>query len=120
VVNSVGSLQHLVRTRFAAAIAPPRGLLAPAYLAFALPINSGLKKPLDQALTAVTASPEWRAVEESYFGQWAKSGSPPIPDQEWEEYNQKLELELKGAAGPFVYTQDREPSRHPVLKGELS
>jgi polar amino acid transport system substrate-binding protein len=43
--------------------------LAPAYMAFALPINSGLKKPLDQALTAVIASPEWRSVEESYFGE---------------------------------------------------
>jgi ABC-type amino acid transport substrate-binding protein len=69
VVNSVGALQYLVKTRFAAAIAPPRGLLAPAYMAFALPTNSGLKKPLDQALTAVIASPEWRSVEESYFGQ---------------------------------------------------
>ena len=69
VVNSVGTLQYLVRTRFAAAIAPPRGLLAPAYMAFALPMNSGLKKPLDQALTAVTASPEWQSIEDSYFGQ---------------------------------------------------
>ena len=69
VVNSVGTLQYLVRTRFAAAIAPPRGLLDPAYMAFALPMNSGLKKPLDQALTAVTASPEWQSIEDSYFGQ---------------------------------------------------
>ena len=69
VVNSVGTLQYLVRTRFAGVIAPPRGLLAPAYMAFALPMNSGLKKPLDQALTAVTASPEWQSIEDSYFGQ---------------------------------------------------
>jgi hypothetical protein len=51
--------------------------------------------------------------------QTGTSGPPPIPDQEREEYNQKLEQELEGAAGPFVYTQDREPSRHPVIKGEL-
>ena len=51
--------------------------------------------------------------------QTGTSGPPPIPDQERKEYNQKLEQELEGAAGPFVYTQDREPSRHPVIKGEL-
>jgi polar amino acid transport system substrate-binding protein len=69
VINSVGALQYLVRTRFAETIAPPRGQLAPAYMAFALPANSGLKKSLDRALTTVTASPEWRSIEETYFGQ---------------------------------------------------
>jgi ABC-type amino acid transport substrate-binding protein len=69
VVNSVGALQYLVRTRFADAIAPPRGLLAPAYMAFALPMNSALKRPLDRAFTIVSASPEWRSVEDTYFGQ---------------------------------------------------
>ena len=69
VVNSVGALQYLVNTRYAEAIAPPRGLLAPAYMAFALPRNSARKLQLDQALTVVTSSPEWRAVEESYFGK---------------------------------------------------
>ena len=69
VVNSVGAVQYLVNTRFSASIAPPNGLLAPAYMAFALPKNSALKMPLDRALTIVTASPEWRSVEESYFGR---------------------------------------------------
>jgi len=69
VVNSVGALQYLVSTRFAKAVEPPNGLLAPAYMAFAMPTNSSLKKPLDRALTIVTASPEWRAVEETYFGR---------------------------------------------------
>jgi polar amino acid transport system substrate-binding protein len=69
VVNSVGALQYLVNTRFADTIAPPRGLLAPAYMAFALPPNSALKKPLDRALTIVTVSAEWRAVEDTYFGR---------------------------------------------------
>jgi len=69
VVNSVGALQYLVSTRFSDAIAPPRGLLAPAYMAFALPMNSALKKPLDSSLTKVSASPEWRSVEEAYFGR---------------------------------------------------
>jgi ABC-type amino acid transport substrate-binding protein len=68
-VNSVGALQYLVSTRFGEGVAPPHGLLAPAYMAFALPMNSPLKKPLDRALVAVTASPEWRAVEETYFGR---------------------------------------------------
>jgi polar amino acid transport system substrate-binding protein len=69
VVNSVGALQYLVNTRYSDSIAPPHGLLAPAYMAFALPKNSTLKMPLDQALTIVTASPEWRSVEETYFGR---------------------------------------------------
>jgi ABC-type amino acid transport substrate-binding protein len=69
VVNSVGALQYLVNTRFSASIAPPHGVLAPAYMAFALPKNSVLKNPLDRALTIVTASPEWRSVEETYFGR---------------------------------------------------
>jgi polar amino acid transport system substrate-binding protein len=69
VVNSVGALQYLVNTRFSDTIAPPRGLLAPAYMAFALPMNSTLKKPLDRALTIVSGSPEWRSVEETYFGR---------------------------------------------------
>jgi polar amino acid transport system substrate-binding protein len=69
VVNSVGALRYLVNTRFSDAIAPPRGLLAPAYMGFALPMNSELKKPLDRALTAATGSPEWQLVEETYFGR---------------------------------------------------
>jgi polar amino acid transport system substrate-binding protein len=69
VVNSVGALQYLVNTRFSDSIAPPHGLLAPAYMAFALPKNSALRMPLDRALTIVTASPEWRSVEETYFGR---------------------------------------------------
>jgi ABC-type amino acid transport substrate-binding protein len=69
VVNSIGALQYIVSTRFSDSIAPPGGLLAPAYMAFALPPNSTLRKPLDKALIAVTATPEWRAVEETYFGK---------------------------------------------------
>ncbi|MDQ0470054.1 transporter substrate-binding domain-containing protein [Labrys wisconsinensis] len=67
VVNSIGALQYLVNTRFSDSIAPPRGVLAPAYMAFALPMNSRLKKPLDEVLTIVTASAEWQSVEETYF-----------------------------------------------------
>jgi polar amino acid transport system substrate-binding protein len=69
VVNSIGALQYLVSTRFSDTIAPPRGLLSPAYMAFALPMNSALRLPLDRALTVVEASPEWRSVEETYFGR---------------------------------------------------
>jgi ABC-type amino acid transport substrate-binding protein len=68
-VNSVGALQYLVNTRFGETIAPPHGLLAPAYMAFALPVGSPLRKPLDKALAIVTASPEWRTAEETYFGR---------------------------------------------------
>jgi polar amino acid transport system substrate-binding protein len=69
VVNSVGALQYLVNMRFSGSIAPPYGVLAPAYMAFALPKNSALKNPLDRALAIVSSSPEWRSVEETYFGR---------------------------------------------------
>jgi hypothetical protein len=47
----------------------PNGLLAPSYMAFALPSNSSLKKPLDRALIEITASASWRSVESRYFGR---------------------------------------------------
>jgi ABC-type amino acid transport substrate-binding protein len=67
VVNSVGALQCMISTQFYGVIPVPSGLLAPAYMAFALPPNSTLKKPLDRAMVRVTASPGWRLLEDSYF-----------------------------------------------------
>ena len=69
VVNSVGALQILISTQFSGVIPMPRGLLAPAYMAFALSQNSPLKKSLDSALIEITASVEWRSLEDSYFGR---------------------------------------------------
>ena len=69
VVNSVGTLQYLIAARFGRTIEAPEGVLAPAYMAFALPHGSALKEPLDHALIEITASPEWRRIEQSYFGQ---------------------------------------------------
>jgi polar amino acid transport system substrate-binding protein len=69
VVNSVGALQYLVAARFAQVIRVPRVLLAPAFMAIALPDNSPLKKPIDRALIKITASHEWKSVEELYFGR---------------------------------------------------
>ena len=69
IVNSVGALQYLVSTRYGDKIAPPNGMLAPAYMAFAVKMNSPLRKTLDRAMVIVTASPEWRAVEETYFNK---------------------------------------------------
>ncbi len=68
VVNSVGVLRDLVVSRFAKSLYVSPSLLAPAYIAFALPEHSPLKRSIDGALTKITASTEWRAVEESYFG----------------------------------------------------
>jgi ABC-type amino acid transport substrate-binding protein len=68
VVNSVGALQYLISTRFKGAIRPPQGVLEPAYMAIALPPGSPLKKKLDEALVGITASQEWRQVEDGYFG----------------------------------------------------
>jgi polar amino acid transport system substrate-binding protein len=72
VVNSVGTLQYLVKTALPRRLHRRAGYWLP-------PIwpsrcrRTGLKRPLDQALTAVIASPEWRSVEESYFGQVEES-----------------------------------------------
>ena len=67
VVNSIGALQYAIAERFSGTIERPQGVLAPAFMAIALPAGSVLKKPLDSALIEITASPEWRRVEASYF-----------------------------------------------------
>ena len=69
VVNSVGDLATLVAKSHGHDIEVARGLLAPAYLAFALPPGSALRLPLDEALIKVTASPEWVGTEERFFGR---------------------------------------------------
>ncbi|MGO9742737.1 MAG: transporter substrate-binding domain-containing protein [Roseiarcus sp.] len=69
VVNSIGALQYAIANGFDARIEQPRGVLAPAYMAIALPPGSALEKPLDQALIRITASAEWRRVEASYFAR---------------------------------------------------
>jgi polar amino acid transport system substrate-binding protein len=69
VVNSVGALQYAISSRFSGAVSMPRGLLAPSYMAFALPPRSPLKRALDPAMIRITASADWRSVEESYFGK---------------------------------------------------
>jgi polar amino acid transport system substrate-binding protein len=69
VVNSEGALQFLVAARFAEVILVPRVLLAPAYMTIALPDHSPLKKPIDRALIKITTSPEWKSVEDRYFGR---------------------------------------------------
>ena len=70
VVNSVGALRHLVSARFLQAVYVQRALLAPAFMAFALPQGSPLKRPIDRALIKITASPEWKSIEEVYFGPY--------------------------------------------------
>jgi polar amino acid transport system substrate-binding protein len=69
VVNSIGALQYLVSTRSKERIKPPEGVLEPAYMAIALPAGSPLRKSLDEALVGITASQEWRQVEDGYFGR---------------------------------------------------
>jgi polar amino acid transport system substrate-binding protein len=67
VVNSVGALQYYVAKRYGKVLEIPQGLLAPAYMAIALPEHSPIKKPIDQALIRITNSPEWRTLEERFF-----------------------------------------------------
>ena len=58
-----------IATRYGRTIEPPEGVLAPAYMAFALPRGSALREGLDHALIEITASPEWRKIKQSYFGR---------------------------------------------------
>ena len=67
VVNSVGALQYFISKRYARFLEIPQGLLAPAYMAFALPEHSPLKRSIDIALIKITNSPEWRTLEERFF-----------------------------------------------------
>ena len=67
VVNSAGALQYSVSKRYARALEVPQGLLAPAYMAIALPEHSPLKKPIDRALIKITNSAEWRLLEDRFF-----------------------------------------------------
>lgn len=67
VVNSIGALQYAIANGFTGTIEPPQGVLAPAYMAIALPPGSALKRRLDATLVEITASAEWRRVEASYF-----------------------------------------------------
>jgi ABC-type amino acid transport substrate-binding protein len=69
VVNSVGALEYVISTYFSGVIPMPSGILAPSYMAFALPPNSPLNKPLDRALIEITASASWRSLEHSYFSR---------------------------------------------------
>jgi polar amino acid transport system substrate-binding protein len=67
VVNSVGALQYFIAKRYGKVLEIPQGLLAPAYMAVALPAHSPLKRPIDRALIKITSGAEWRMLEERYF-----------------------------------------------------
>jgi polar amino acid transport system substrate-binding protein len=69
VVNSVGALQYFIAKRYAKALELQQGLLAPAYMAIALPQHSPLKRPIDRALIRITTGAEWRSIEERYFAR---------------------------------------------------
>ena len=69
VVNSVGALQYYVSKRYARDFEMPQGLLAPAYIAIALPAHSPIKRTIDRALISITNSPEWRVLEEKFFAR---------------------------------------------------
>lgn len=67
VVNSVGALTYLIDTSHARGIEVAAGLLAPAYLAFAFPPGSALRKPVDEALIEITSTPEWVRLEQRFL-----------------------------------------------------
>jgi polar amino acid transport system substrate-binding protein len=69
VVNSVGALQYFISKRYDKVLEMPQGLLAPAYMAVALPAHSPLKRPIDRALIKITSGAEWRTLEERFFGR---------------------------------------------------
>jgi ABC-type amino acid transport substrate-binding protein len=67
VVNSIGALQYFISKRYARNLEIPQGILAPAYMAIALPEHSPIKKAIDRALIRITNSAEWRSLEERFF-----------------------------------------------------
>lgn len=67
VVNSVGALEYMIANRYRNSIELERGLLAPAFMGFALPPNSPLREPLNQSLLRITTGSEWPAIEAAYF-----------------------------------------------------
>ena len=69
VVNSVGALQYAISRRYAKIIEMPSGLLAPAFMAIALPPRSPLKHSIDRALIKITSGSEWRALEDRFFAR---------------------------------------------------
>ncbi len=69
VVNSLGALRYLVATRFHRSLRVAEPLLAPAYMAIALPEHSALKRPIDRALMRITEDPQWRQAEDAYFAR---------------------------------------------------
>jgi polar amino acid transport system substrate-binding protein len=69
VVNSVGTLQYFISKRYAKVLELPQGLLAPAYMAVALPPHSPLRRSIDRALIKITTGPEWRTLEERFFAR---------------------------------------------------
>ena len=69
VVNSVGALQYAISKHYAGSEEMPQGLLAPAYMAIALPEHSPFKRPIDEALVKITSDPEWISIEEHFFGK---------------------------------------------------
>ncbi len=69
VVNSVGALQYFIAKRYSKTVDIPQGLLAPAYMAIALPEHSPIKRPIDRALIRITNSPEWRVLEDRFFAR---------------------------------------------------
>jgi ABC-type amino acid transport substrate-binding protein len=68
VVNSIGALKYYVSKRYTKSIAMPQGVVAPAYMAIALPLRSPLKKPIDNALIRITSGPEWGPLETQFLG----------------------------------------------------
>ena len=67
VVNSVGALKYVVARAYAQDIEVANGLLARAYMAFALPRHSDLKAPVNEALIKITSGAEWTRIENRFF-----------------------------------------------------
>jgi polar amino acid transport system substrate-binding protein len=67
VVNSVGALQYFVAKHYSRRVRMPQGLLAPAYMAIALPESSDLRRRIDRALIKIVNEPEWRSLEDKFF-----------------------------------------------------
>ncbi len=67
VVNSVGALQYFISKKYDKQLKMPLGVLAPAYMAIALPEGSSYRRSIDRALIKIINEPEWRSLEDKFF-----------------------------------------------------
>ena len=69
VVNTVGTLQHLVRRDFRRDIRVLPTQLTEAHMGIGLPVGSPYRDAINCALISITASDDWRLTKQKHLGR---------------------------------------------------